>query len=591
MKITLKSIFIVVFLLLPILAHARGDVYYVTQNGSGARSGSSLSNAWAGFDFNSSANWSTTDHANRIDPGDTVYFSGTITSRVEPPEGYGGSSGNYVTLDGWEGGTCDPVANDGCTSAAVIDRPSRANGGLTNYCMYMRDNNYITIQDFNMQDSSGGIGAIGPNSMTRKTTHLIIRRNYIHDMSDHGVQITTSGTPYWKGINYVTFGGALGEGNLVYDTVEDSATSYTDSHCVGFNGCDDLIVSYNKIDNSFQDLSDASNALSIHTTDRALIEYNAIGNPSGQACISLKEYGGVDRIIRFNKCTGCGQQGISVGTNQADISDVYIYGNLVYDSAGGVFIKRNYDNIYIFSNVIHNITEEVRTGQGGIPIDISAYGVPGDVYVFNNTIARGDQNGDRSRSGGLTIYGDSAQKVRVKNNIFYYNNSNDTDTQIHVYPGMENNLVSLEHNTYYSDATPYVNYDGVNRDVATLKSSYSLENDSVPGEVADPGFKDPNGADNIYGTVDDDYTLDGTNINNGADLSQCFNITVQGNVYTICYNDALDPDNTDWTTTPPTVGTAKQEDHGSWERGAYVYSDGSENKLSSPDRLKITIGN
>ena len=592
MKITLKSILIVVFLLLPLLAHARGDVYYVNQNGAGDRSGSSLANAWAVSDFNSAANWSTTDHVNRIDPGDTVYFSGTVTSRVVPPIGYGGLSGNYVTLDGWEGGTCDPVANSGCTSAAVLDRPSRVNASA-NYCMLLVDNNYFVVQDFNMQDSRGGIYARGPSS-GRKSTHLTIRRNYVHDMAGKGMQITNSGPPNYLGYDYVTVGGALGEGNLVYDTVEDSVSSYTDSHCFGIESANDVIISYNKFDNSFQDTADASNTVSLHTGNRLLFEYNTVGNPSGQACVAVKEHGGTDKILRFNKCYNCGAQGgFAVVTNRAEQENYYFYGNFIFDSAGGFFLYRNYDNIHIWGNVIHNIGPEPVTGDGGIPIDVSSEPgtVQGDVYIYNNTISRGDQGGNRDRTGGIRIVGVATQQVRIKNNIFYYNNSNDQDIQLHVYRGNEANLVSLEHNTYYSDSTPKVYYAGANRDITNLKSMYNLENDSVAGEVADPGFNDSNGADNIQGTEDDDYTLDGTNINNGADLSQCFNITIQGNVYTICYNDALDPDNTDWTTTPPTVGTTKQEDHGSWERGAYVYKNGSETKLSSPDRLKVTFGN
>ena len=223
-----------------------------------------------------------------------------------------------MTLDGWKEGTCNPVADAGCPSAAILDRPSREKGSFTNYCMSLNDNNYMIIQDFNMQDSRGGIGAVGVNSATRKTTHLIIRRNYIHDMAGHGVQITTSGDPNWKGIDYVTFGGALGDGNFVYDTVEAGLDPgyQEDSHCVGFNGTDNLVVSYNFIDNSAQDWTDARNGMSIHTANNGLVEYNTVGSASGQACISKKEWGGSNMIFRFNKLYNC-QIGISVSTSRA----------------------------------------------------------------------------------------------------------------------------------------------------------------------------------------------------------------------------------------------------------------------------------
>ena len=90
--LTLTSILIFGFSLLPVQVHAAAkNAYYVTQNGNGDRSGENLDNAFSVSDFNSSTNWSRTDHSSRIDPGDTVYFSGTITDRVNPPIGYGGS--------------------------------------------------------------------------------------------------------------------------------------------------------------------------------------------------------------------------------------------------------------------------------------------------------------------------------------------------------------------------------------------------------------------------------------------------------------------------------------------------------------------
>ena len=74
--------------------------YYVTQNGNGARNGKSIPNAWSVSDFNSSANWSINDDSDRIDPGDTVYFSGSIKTGLIPQES--GMPGKYIILDGFE---------------------------------------------------------------------------------------------------------------------------------------------------------------------------------------------------------------------------------------------------------------------------------------------------------------------------------------------------------------------------------------------------------------------------------------------------------------------------------------------------------
>ena len=62
--------------------------YYVTQPGAGSGNGTSLSNAWSVSTFNASSTPAA---------GDTVIFSGTVTSTVSPKKG--GSSGNPITLN------------------------------------------------------------------------------------------------------------------------------------------------------------------------------------------------------------------------------------------------------------------------------------------------------------------------------------------------------------------------------------------------------------------------------------------------------------------------------------------------------------
>jgi hypothetical protein len=56
----------------------------------------------------------------------------------------------------------------------------------------------------------------------------------------------------------------------------------------------------------------------------------------------------------------------------------------------------------------------------------------------------------------------------------------------------------------------------------------------------------------------------------------------------MCYEDALDPNATNWKVTPPIVKTAKQGDHGAWERGAYVYIPSNKSAATMPPSgLKI----
>jgi hypothetical protein len=64
--------------------------YFVTQAGAGSKNGTSAANAW------SVANYNTTGAPTG---GDTVFFSGTITSTVTPPTGGTGNGANRLTLD------------------------------------------------------------------------------------------------------------------------------------------------------------------------------------------------------------------------------------------------------------------------------------------------------------------------------------------------------------------------------------------------------------------------------------------------------------------------------------------------------------
>ncbi len=63
------------------------SIFYVTQNGAGARNGTSLGNAWSVTDFNAPATYIG---------GDTIRLEGTITSQIAVQ--HGGSAGNIVTI-------------------------------------------------------------------------------------------------------------------------------------------------------------------------------------------------------------------------------------------------------------------------------------------------------------------------------------------------------------------------------------------------------------------------------------------------------------------------------------------------------------
>ncbi len=601
MKTALKTVLIVSFLLLPALTYATVHTYYITQNGNGSKDGKSLGNALSVSNFNNSANWSTKNNPNKIDPGDTVYFSGMISSRVLLPRGYGGTPGKYITLDGWEGGTCNPVADhdtttfggdngvdlNACPSAAVIDVKSASTNGIQSQW-----NSYIIIQDFQVRDANHGIllqdGSVAPN-------HVIIRRNYVHDTYSKCFDMADSE------YRYVTIGGSDGDGNFFYNCAERNRSEGTSSGDIGIDG-DDLIFSYNEVSNDF--VGDYShNNVQVFTGDRQLIEYNSISYPSPDACISVKAYGGSNKILRFNKFHH-GKYGISISTKLgAGNSDIYVYGNFMYDitdqtgkNGYGQALRcyRLYDDIHFWSNVI-----SVTDGRG-IAVMAQRGIAQGNVYIYNNTVYKAGQNAKYAHSrdrSGLYIEGGKGLNLRVANNII---TDSDVTNQIVLYNAnvVDDHISTFDYNIYYyTDQTPQIYWRGTGSASGNLRSKF-VKN-TVWGKnstVENPKFTNAKGVDNTAGTEDDDLTLQSSSpaIDTGKDLSKCFDVSVQSKNYRMCYDDALDPNDTNWTTTPPKVRTAKQRDYESWDKGAYIYrTKGSTASLdispgiSPPSRLTI----
>lgn len=570
MKRLFPVLLILAFLTLSVGAWAAVDTHYVTQAGAGDQNGTSLANAWAVSDFNNAAKWDT-DVAddNKIGPGDTVYFSGTITTGLDPQGS--GTSGNPIIIDGYAAGDCDPITecddsgtcSGGAGSAALISGSGTRmtiDGGV----------DYITVQDFRMTGGGSTVPIFMLNSSvaTPKSDNITVKRNYLYNANGALFWSSrTSASPY-TGSAYLTV-----ENNKMvgYGVTGDPPGG------VYFYYNTDLIVRNNEFAGGLDPAASncaSDNVVEVHVVNNGLFEYNDIWGAYQQTGIAIKEPSPYNHnvIVRFNKVHDNGL--LSSKTNgqvmgiklEADPSYIYIYGNIVYKNGNfGIGVSRGSSYIYIWSNVIAD------NGWSGIStwvVSGETFGTCDNVYIYNNTISRSDFSDDDINRAGI-VFSDNGTARVAKNNIFYYNRPTETTyQQIYAAPGTEAGI-TLDYNGYYFPSqTPTVYWQSDYRTIPTMVFSYTQETN---GEVADPGFTDPNGADNTYGTVDDNYTLDGSNINDGADLSGCFNVSVQGTGYVMCYDDGLDPVLTDWTTTPQTVEILKRDTYG-WSRGAYVYS-------------------
>ena len=112
-----KSFLIFLISLIPSFAWGASQTYYVTQNGSGSRNGSTYANSWAIHDFNNPANWSSVENAPKIDPGDTVYLCDTITSGVRIQAS--GILGNVITIRGDYNGHAGIISGPGSDDIGI----------------------------------------------------------------------------------------------------------------------------------------------------------------------------------------------------------------------------------------------------------------------------------------------------------------------------------------------------------------------------------------------------------------------------------------------------------------------------------------
>lgn len=526
-------------------ASAWGAVYAVTQDGAGADYDVAAFNALSGTGF----------------AGDTFYFSGTITSTITPA--ISGTPGHPVTLDGYEAGDCDPIHGE-CTDSAEL-APSTA------HAIYLTTQDHFVIQDFRIV---GGNLTFSGSSASDNSEHVVIRRNEIHDHDGNCIDLD------WG--RYFTIGGALGDGNEIYDC--GTTTAHAD---ISPNHAEDVVISHNHLYATKSNGDDGDrgiDGITTHYVRGMLVEYNTIHSHNdrfgdgGENGMDLKRETH-DVIIRFNAIYD--HRGESNVILQGGTHDVYLYGNRLMGLRGGVLVYARQsgfmpiDGIHIWSNELSGNGDcGVCTLSDGDPID--------EVHLVNNTIAfngfaytklDGTSETPNQYDCGVRLL---AGTTHLQNNIFFQNQPDlATYVQASDVTGTAA-LGALEHNTYHwPGQTSVFGYDGAGRTVAELQSSYGLEDDAPAGEDADPGLVDAAGGDDTYGTEDDDYRLDGTYADTGAELSQCFSVQIQGQTHTVCYEDGLSED-TDFTTIPPTASTAKQGDFGSgWDRGAYVYGSAS----------------
>jgi len=522
--------------------------YYVTQAGAGDKSGQpTVADAMPVATFNA---LSGTGYA-----GDFFYFSGAITSEVKP--GISGTSGGgYVTLDGYQAGSCDPI-NSVCGSSAAIDRNDPGDGTYDG--IFTNNQDYLIIQDFRITDCSAGITSSYPST----SDHIIIKRNHISVCRSAGIYGSSS-------VGYWTIGGSEGDGNVIYNI--GLGGTFSAPAGLRFYQINDVVASYNYIYNDDETYGDPvkSDGIVVMSSNRHLYEYNTI-HDQGEDGIDWKGYS-QQLIFRFNNCYNTYQSPFQVqrGTDYS-----YVYGNRLWnanepgDHWHGFLIYRGADQVKAWANLIFN------NRGSGIAIYKDSSDTSGDpvsstgCVFYNNVIVENVRDGDDNSDCGVLDYVGTG--AIFKNNIFARNEWGGTNERQLYFASISGR--TLDYNLYY--------YNSSDSPKIRVGSTYYTLTDPVSGT----SFNTATGQED-HGNVGNPLFIDieGWNFrlqstsparNTGADLSGLAgSMQVQGVTHNMYYDDCLDPDNTDWSTIPPTVATKKQNDYVSWEKGAYIYTGG-----------------
>ena len=549
MRAVLKTIFIISFLFLPALTYAGTHFYHVTQKGAGYRTGKSFSDAWSASDFNNSDNWSTIDHPDRIDPGDTVYFSGTITSALYLQGS--GSSGNYITLDGYKADDTTYMNLSESIGRAKIDRNLDADFGI-----HVKGHEYITIQDFEITDINQGI-YLGPGSK-----YIVVKRTYIYEC-DNGIII--------YGARYITIGGSSDHGNVVKNVGRD-----TSNEDIGITGAtQDVIISYNHLyaDSASWGIDGIMNDGA--TTNKVLIEYNSIhshnrANGDGEGGIDIKG-NAFDWIIRFNDIYDHdNEHGILLNpsdTRNYSCDKIYIYGNRLHGHANLAFGSGNekgerHDEIYFFSNLIFDNGED-----GAVLLGDSGTSLSNGTFIFNNTFSKNAYASDDYSDSHLWWH---RGYLTLKNNIFIKARSNQSDYKQYELGAVADGKTDADYNRFYwPSKTSKIDWGDAR--ALTLSGVQGGRASGLPQEInsteGDPGLVDwDNGNFEINSTSSAVFGA-GIDMGSGAITT----IKIQGQNYQVYWDVALGPD-TNWSSTIPYIEILRR-DSLRWDQGAYAYKE------------------
>ena len=547
------------------------ETFYVCAGGNGTLpETNACATAWDWDDVDNAANWAASEEDDtKIGPNDTVIWKddgGTYNFSTDLDTFQSGSSGNVITFIS-ESGDTPTLRRSGDVSSgwslysgtACVDAVYRM---AADYRNGLFEDGEVLNEEGSMPNAAGEFWWSGATYTYLRTTdscapssHTITypAGSWIIEISDSYIVI--------DGLKFEDHNGGIWiSSGADYVTVKNS--TFEDMFFAG--------VSNDSVNGGNDNLTIENNTFT-HIGMGALYAYKNSNNGTftGNICTDgnyLEWSMTTDSVPRDGHCAAIhDSDGWTISENlMIDQRDaIVIYGTATHDASNNV-IKYNmirggtaYKTHYEGTAYGKGITIGSDAGTDYHKDNIVMYNVIDQVndalYV---TQANSDGNGNLFY--GNTVY-DAEKCIRIRSganyNYFKNNICTETDTYHVDDEGTAGTNNVFDDNQYYPNDVGFVYEGSTYTTLQNWKDATSQDGDSDPD---DPGLTAP---------ATDDFTL---------------TAALAGETLAATYDDALDPDSTDFTTTPPTIVTIQQT--GTWDKGAYPYSLGA-----APTVTSVTI--
>ena len=454
-----------------------GTVYYISNDGDDANSGTSADAPWQSIQ---KVNVTT------FEPGDMVLFeAGNSWQLEEPLHPLGSGTADAPIVIGAYGEGAKPCFD----AKAVADDPNRAwaYGDVTKHSsdgLYLEDQSHIEVRDLeivnapdgydgsdstvqrNLRDDRRGIHVVATVGSTEKNIQGVYLHDlYVHDVTGDAMSATkwdsskrsggivfetilkdeTTGLPIikdalsdtdLKGYEPAYFSNIIVENNILIDNGYSSiafkqlkkwgvrpngdkttAPQYYHTKEQGWYPHYNITIRNNYLDHDKYELG--ANTIYLTNSKESLIEHNyCVG--AGTSAIELNQAD--DIVVQYNeiyrarrKPTGADSNAIDPDRNATNILIQYNY----IDSCGdGILLCGfNYGSSIVRYNVIKDSDSEKRY--------INIHGSKGHNYIYNNILynSTGESATFIASSGGSNYLNNSKNHHYIYNNIFYSPNA------------------------------------------------------------------------------------------------------------------------------------------------------------------------